>query len=89
MRADEPPDSRAAGDQWVARVDWRAMDEQTRASKLTRCRDCDGVISRRADRCPHCGAPRYRWGAIAAALIVIIAVWALILLLLHSCNAAG
>jgi hypothetical protein len=26
-------------------------------SRLTRCPDCEGIVSRRARTCPHCGCP--------------------------------
>lgn len=33
------------------------MTDETTPGLTTRCADCDGVVSRRAVTCPHCGAP--------------------------------
>lgn len=51
------------------------MDPSIRAAKMTSCKDCGGEISKRADRCPHCGAPRIRWGVIAFAMGLAIFIW--------------
>ncbi|MCA9315251.1 MAG: hypothetical protein H6806_02635 [Planctomycetes bacterium] len=45
---------------------------------MTRCRDCRGDLSRRARHCPHCGAPRFRWGLALGALGVVAVIYAVV-----------
>ncbi len=39
---------------------------------LTKCDECGGQVSDRALSCPHCGAPRRRAPAVAAAIVAAI-----------------
>ncbi len=74
------PHSRQCENGSGGHVQWRSMDPQTRTTKMTRCRDCDGEISRRAERCPRCGAPgpRLSFGAYLLVVCLVAGVIALL-----------
>jgi predicted RNA-binding Zn-ribbon protein involved in translation (DUF1610 family) len=68
------PEVEAASTEAVAKPE----AEKPGSTALIKCRDCGGVVSRRANACPHCGAPlhsrrraAYIAGSVVAGLVII------------------
>ena len=48
------------------------QDPNNKIKRTTNCRDCDGLVSKSAKQCPHCGASKPYESVIAYEITVVL-----------------